>query len=155
MIVSFTTTGEQKWWLQSDIWKKNQETVLRNSWGLGINCFDNRGQELCWPDLLKFWLCDVVLPQLIPLLSKFWTIHSLILMGAAGNSSYLLFSDEEIQAGGYMTRVKPVKKPARGKTNTRSPNVKPCIPKEAMEKYHNWKTYCWISSSIFDHLMAG
>lgn len=67
---------------------------------LGINCFDNRGQVLCRPDLLKFRLCDVVLPWLISLLSKLRTMHSLILIVTAGNSSYLWFSDEETQAGG-------------------------------------------------------
>lgn len=36
-------------------------------------------------------------------------------MVAAGNSSYLWFSDEETQAGGSVIRVMSVKKSVRGK----------------------------------------
>lgn len=50
-----------------------------------------------------------------PLLSKLRTIHSLILMVAAGNSSYLWFSDEETQAGGSVIQVMSVKKSVHGK----------------------------------------
>lgn len=40
----------------------------------------------------------------------FRAIHILILTVTARNYSYLCFSDEETQAGGYMTWVRSVKK---------------------------------------------
>lgn len=104
MRANLTATREQNRWLQSDIRKKKISSFEKTVEVLGINCFDNRGQGLCRPDLLKFWLCDVVLPWLIPLLSKLRTMHSLILIVTAGNSSYLWFSDEETQAGGDVTQ---------------------------------------------------
>lgn len=78
----------------------------------GINYFGNRGQIPHVLDQGKVPVfCYTTLPWFDPSVYQgFRALHILILIVTARNYSYLCFSDEETQAGGYMDWVRSVKK---------------------------------------------
>lgn len=79
----------------------------------GINYFGKGEQVPHLPDQVKvtvFYYTVLPLPDSVYL--GFRVIRILTVTVTARNYSYLCFSDEETQAGGYMTWVRSVKKSA-------------------------------------------
>lgn len=80
----------------------------------GINYFGNGGQVPHRPDQVNvtvFYYTVLPWPD-SSVYQGFRAIHISILTVTARNYPYLCFSDEETQAGGYMTWVRSVKKSA-------------------------------------------
>lgn len=120
----------------------------------GINYFGNRGWVPHVQDQVEVTVfCrTVLLWHVSSVYQSFRAIRIAVITVTAKNYSYLCFSDEETQAGGYMTWVRSVKKSAGWKHQISwgqtlcSKNT--CY--QIMQKYNNWKE---ISLNLFFQIL--